>query len=82
MNRLILNQGCSCCCVGICLAAAFIYGLRTYNELIDMNTFSMWPRRLLVEMERNRSFLPCRNAVATYATTEEKIQNHLIRLND
>ena len=69
--------------LGSSLLGSFLYGLVTYNELIDMEHFLQVAHgRLLVEMQRRQVVLStCRNAVAMYAAMEEKIQDRLIRLH-
>jgi len=65
------------------LAGIFFFGLHIYNELTDLEHFLQVAHgRLLVEMQRKEVVLSgCRNAVALYATMEEKIQDHLIALH-
>jgi hypothetical protein len=65
------------------MAGIFFFGLHFYNELIDMEHFLQVAHgRLLVEMQRQQVVLSgCRNAVAMYATMEEKIQDRLIALH-
>ncbi|HLA28008.1 MAG TPA: LemA family protein [Syntrophales bacterium] len=67
----------------VVLIAFFVFGLRTYNELVDMKHFVQVAHgRLLVEMQRKQVVLSrCRNVVAMYATLEEKIQDRLIALH-
>jgi len=67
----------------VVLIGFFIFGLRTYNELVDMEHFvHVAHGRLLVEMQRKQVVLSrCRNAVAMYAAMEEKIQDRLITLH-
>jgi LemA protein len=65
------------------LACVFFFGLHIYNELIDIEHFLQVAHgRLLVEMQRKQVVLSgCGNAVAMYATMEEKIQDRLIALH-
>lgn len=65
------------------LAGIFFFGLHIYNELIDIEHFLQVAHgRLLVEMQRKQVVLSgCGNAVAMYATMEEKIQDRLIALH-
>ena len=69
--------------VAVVLTGFFLYGWRTYNALVDMEHFLQVAHgRLLVEMQRREVILSgCRNAVAMYATMEEKIQHRLIELH-
>lgn len=69
--------------VAVVLIGLFLFGWRTYNELVDMEHFlHVAHGRLLVEMQRKQVVLSrCRNAVAMYATMEEKIQDRLIALH-
>lgn len=69
--------------VAVILAGLFLFGVRTYNELIDMRHFlDVAHGRLLAEMERKQVILSkCRTVVAMYATMEEKIQDHMIELH-
>mgnify|MGYP001190304471 CR=1 FL=1 len=61
----------------------FLFGVHTYNKLSDTEHFlNVAHGRLLVEMQRKQVLLSrCRNAVAMYATMEEKIQDRLITLH-
>jgi hypothetical protein len=65
------------------MASMFFIGLHYYNELVDMEHFlEVAHGRMLVEMQRKQVVLStCRNAVAMYATMEEKIQDRLITLH-
>jgi LemA protein len=65
------------------MAWFFFFGLHIYNELTDMEHFLQVAHgRLLVEMQRQQVVLSgCGNAVALYATMEEKIQDRLIALH-
>jgi LemA protein len=65
------------------LAGIFFFGFHIYNELTDLEHFLQVAHgRLLVEMQRREVVLSgCRNAVALYATMEEKIQDRLIALH-
>lgn len=65
------------------MAWIFFIGWHLYNELIDIEHFLQVAHgRLLVEMQRQQVVLSgCGNAVAMYATMEEKIQDRLIALH-
>ena len=65
------------------MAWFFFFGLHIYNELTDIEHFLQVAHgRLLVEMQRKEVVLAgCGNAVAMYATMEEKIQDRLIALH-
>ena len=65
------------------MAWFFFFGLHIYNELTDIEHFLQVAHgRLLVEMQRKQVVLSgCGNAVAMYATMEEKIQDRLIALH-
>ena len=65
------------------MAWFFFFGLHIYNELTDIEHFLQVAHgRLLVEMQRKQVVLAgCGNAVAMYATMEEKIQDRLIALH-
>lgn len=65
------------------MAWIFFFGLHIYNELTDIEHFLQVAHgRLLVEMQRQQVVLSgCGNAVAMYATMEEKIQDRLIALH-
>lgn len=67
----------------IAMAGIFFTGLHFYNELINMeHLLQVAHGRLLVEMQRKQVVLSgCGNAVAMYATMEEKIQDRLIALH-
>lgn len=69
--------------IGFYLISSFIYGLRTYNELVDMEHFlEVAHGRLLVEMQRRADVVSgCRSAVALYANKEGKLQDRLIELH-
>jgi len=69
--------------IGFHLVGFFLYGLRTYNELVDMEHFlEVAHGRLLVEMQRKQDVVSgCRNAVALYANMEGKLQDRLIELH-
>ena len=69
--------------IGFHLVGFFIYGLRTYNELVDMEHFlEVAHGRLLVEMQRRQVVVSgCENAVAMYASMEGKLQDRLIELH-
>jgi hypothetical protein len=65
------------------MVCIFFFGLHIYNQLIDTEHFLQVAHgRLLIEMQRKEVVLSgCGNAVAMYATMEEKTQNHLIALH-
>ena len=65
------------------LISSLLYGLRTYNELVDMEHFlEVAQGRLLVEMQRRQVVVSgCENAVAMYANMEGKLQDRLIALH-
>jgi LemA protein len=65
------------------LIMIFLFGVHTYNKLSDTEHFlNVAHGRLLVEMQRHQVLLSrCQNAVAMYATMEEKIQDRLIALH-
>ena len=69
--------------IGVLLDRVFLYGLRTYNELVDMEHFlEVAQGRLLIEMQRRQVVVSgCRNAVAMYANMEGKLQDRLIELH-
>ncbi len=69
--------------IGFHLVGFFLYGLRTYNELVDMEHFlEVAHGRLLVEMQRRQVVVSgCENAVALYANMEGKLQDRLIELH-
>ncbi|TRZ77469.1 MAG: hypothetical protein D4R93_01665 [Deltaproteobacteria bacterium] len=69
--------------IGFHLVVFFLYGLRTYNELVDMEHFlEVAHGRLLVEMQRRQVVVSgCENAVAMYANMEGKLQDRLIELH-
>jgi LemA protein len=69
--------------IGFHLVGFFLYGLRTYNELVDMEHFlEVAHGRLLVEMQRRQDVVSsCENAVKLYANMEGKLQDRLIELH-
>jgi len=69
--------------IGFYLIIFSLYGLRTYNELVDMEHFlEVAHGRLLVEMQRRQVVVAgCQNAVSMYANMEEKLQDRLIELH-
>jgi len=67
----------------VVLTCLLLFVYRCYNVLIDMKHFvDVAHGRLLVEMQRRETVRSaCKDAVAMYATMEEKIQDRLIRLH-
>ncbi len=65
------------------MTCIFFFGLHIYNKLTDIEHFLQAAHgRLLVEMQRKQVVLSgCEDAVARYATMEEKIQDRLIALH-
>jgi LemA protein len=68
---------------GLLVGVFLLFVWETYNKLTDHEHFlNIAHGRLLVEMQRKQAVLSgCRNAVATYAAMEEKIQDRLITLH-
>jgi LemA protein len=69
--------------IGFHLFGFFLYGLRTYNELVDMEHFlEVAHGRLLVQMQRRQVVVSgCQNAVEMYTNMEGKLQDRLITLH-
>lgn len=69
--------------IGVYSIIFSLYGLRTYNELVDTEHFlEVAHGRLLVEMQRRQVVITeCQNAVSMYASIEGKLQDRLIALH-
>jgi len=82
-KRVVWEKVVTVAFIGFYLITFFIFGLRTYNELVDMEHFlEVAHGRLLVEMQRRQVVVSgCQNAVAMYANMEEKLQDRLIELH-
>ncbi|MGA2332040.1 MAG: LemA family protein [Syntrophales bacterium] len=82
-KRVSLRKVVTVAFIGVFVISSFLYGLRTYNELVNMEHFlEVAHGRLLVEMQRRQVVVAgCRNAVAMYANMEGKLQDHLIALH-
>jgi len=82
-KRVSLRKVVTVAFIGVFVISSFLYGLRTYNELVNMEHFlEVAHGRLLVEMQRRQVVVAgCRYAVAMYANMEGKLQDHLIALH-
>ena len=82
-KRVALKKVVTVAFIGFYLITFCIYGVRTYNELLDMEHFlEVAHGRLLVEMQRRAVVISgCENAVAMYANMEGKLQERLIELH-
>jgi LemA protein len=82
-KRVAMGKVVTVAFIGFYLISFLLYGLRTYNELVDMEHFlEVAHGRLLVEMQRRVVTVSgCQNAVTLYATMEGKLQDRLIALH-
>lgn len=82
-KRVSLEKLLAVAFMGFYLVTFFIYGWRTYNELVDMEHFlEVAHGRLLVEMQRRQVVVSgCENAVTMYADIEGKLHGRLIELH-
>jgi LemA protein len=82
-KRISWKKAATVAVIGFYLVCSFLYGLWTYNELVDMEHFlEVAHGKLLVEMQRRQVVVSgCQNAVTMYANMEGKLQDHLIILH-